>query len=163
MRPTKLMNRLEEHELKKRTKASKDREQFQRWQSIFLTSKGLQAGVVAEYLGTTRGTVHQWVYQYNHDGPDGFLLHGRGGIASVYPLRFIFVEILGSLVGPFSLVRSWWRVKRHGRSTRYVPPKHRMSDRTDGGLWNSEAGNLLRISESNLKTGGDSHAVQAQG
>jgi transposase len=79
MRPTKLMNHLEQHELRKRMKASKDREQFQRWQSIFLTGKGLQAGVVAEYVGTTRGTVHQWVYQYNHDGPDGFLLHGRGG------------------------------------------------------------------------------------
>jgi len=30
-------------------------------------------------VGCTKGTVHQWVYQYNHDGPDGFLLQGRGG------------------------------------------------------------------------------------
>ena len=60
-------------------KASADREQFQRWQSIFLTSKGLSSAVVADYVGTTKGTVHQWVYQYNHDGVDGLLLQGRGG------------------------------------------------------------------------------------
>jgi len=79
MRPTKLMNHLDQNELKKRMKASVDREQFQRWQSIFLTSKGLSSAIVAEYVGCTKGTVHQWVYQYNHDGPDGFLLQGRGG------------------------------------------------------------------------------------
>jgi transposase len=79
MRPTKLMDHLGQDELKQRMKASKDREQFQRWQSIFLTGKGLHADIVAEYVGTTKGTVHQWVYQYNHDGPDSFMLHGRGG------------------------------------------------------------------------------------
>ena len=79
MRSTKLMNHLDQDGLKKRMKASADREQFQRWQSIFLTGKGLSSEVVAEYVGTTKGTVHQWVYQYNHDGPDGFLLQGRGG------------------------------------------------------------------------------------
>ena len=79
MRPTKLMNHLDQDELKKKMKASADREQFQRWQSIFLTSKGLSSEVVAEYVGCTKGTVHQWVYQYNHEGPDGFLLQGRGG------------------------------------------------------------------------------------
>lgn len=79
MRPTKLMNHLDQEELKKRMKASKDREQFQRWQCIFFTSKGLQADVVADYVGTTPGTVHQWVYRYNHEGPEGFILHGRGG------------------------------------------------------------------------------------
>jgi len=79
MRPTKLMDHLDQDELKKRMKASADRDQFQRWQSIFLTGKGLSSEIVAEYVGTTKGTVHQWVYQYNHDGPDGFLLQGRGG------------------------------------------------------------------------------------
>jgi transposase len=73
------MNHLDQDELKKRMMASVDREQFQRWQSIFLTSKGLSPAIVAEYVGCTKGTVHQWVYQYNHDGPDGFLLQGRGG------------------------------------------------------------------------------------
>jgi transposase len=79
MRPTKLTNHLDQDELRVRMKTSTDREQFQRWQSIFLTSKGLSSEVVAEYVGCTKGTVHQWVYQYNHAGPDGFLLQGRGG------------------------------------------------------------------------------------
>ena len=79
MRPTKLMNHLDEEGLKKQMKASADREQFQRWQAIFLTSKGLRSGVVAEYVGIAKGTIHQWVYRYNHNGPDGIFLQGRGG------------------------------------------------------------------------------------
>ncbi len=70
---------LDQDELKKRMKTSSDREQFQRWQSIFLTGKGLSSEAVAEYVGCTKGTIHQWVYHYNHEGPDGFLLQGRGG------------------------------------------------------------------------------------
>ena len=79
MRSTTLVNHLNQDEIRERMVTSKEREQYQRWQSIFLTSKGLQSDIVAEYVGTTKGTVHQWVYQYNHGGPDGFLLQGRGG------------------------------------------------------------------------------------
>jgi transposase len=79
MRRAILVNHLSQDEIRKRMVTSKEREQYQRWQSIFLTSKGLQSNIVAEYVGTTKGTVHQWVYQYNHDGPDGFTLQGRGG------------------------------------------------------------------------------------
>lgn len=79
MRSTTLVNHLDQDEIRKRMVTSKEREQYRRWQSIFLTSKGLQADIIAEYVGTTKGTVHQWVYQYNHDGPDGFTLRGRGG------------------------------------------------------------------------------------
>ena len=79
MRCTTLVNHLDQDEIRERMVTSKEREQYQRWQSIFLTSKGLQADIIAEYVGTTKGTVHQWVYQYNHDGPDGFTLQGRGG------------------------------------------------------------------------------------
>jgi len=73
------MNHLDEAGLKKQMKASADRGQFQRWQAIFLTSKGLTSEIVAEYVGTTKGTIHQWVFQYNHNGPDAILLQGRGG------------------------------------------------------------------------------------
>jgi transposase len=79
MRPTKLMNHLDQEGLRQQMKTAADREQFQRWQAIFLTSKGLSSEVIAEYVGTTRGTVHQWVYQYNHHGPEGIRLQGRGG------------------------------------------------------------------------------------
>jgi hypothetical protein len=53
------MNHLNQDELKKRMKTSADREQFQRWQTIFLTAKGLSSEAVADYVGTTKGTVHQ--------------------------------------------------------------------------------------------------------
>ena len=79
MRSTTLVNHLNQDEIRERMVRSKEREQYQRWQSIFLTSKGLQSDIIAEYVGTTKGTVHQWVYQYNHGGPDGFVLQGRGG------------------------------------------------------------------------------------
>jgi len=79
MRRAVLASHLGEYEIRQRMKASKDRSQFQRWQVILLTVKGLPADIVADYVGTTKGTVHQWVHHYNHDGPDEFLLHGRGG------------------------------------------------------------------------------------
>ncbi|MCF6158758.1 MAG: glycosyltransferase [wastewater metagenome] len=38
-----------------------------------------------------------------------------------YPLPFIFLEILGHLAGPWSFLKSQYRVKREGRSGRYIP------------------------------------------
>ncbi len=72
MKPAKLMNHLNESELKRRMKAAKDHDHFQRWQSIYLTSRGLPVKIVAEYVGSTTSAVHRWVHQYNHYGPDGF-------------------------------------------------------------------------------------------
>jgi transposase len=79
MRQAKLAEHLKEEDIKAKMRASKVRDQFQRWQAIYLTMKGLRAEIVAEYLGTTQGTVHQWIYQYNHYGPESFILQGRGG------------------------------------------------------------------------------------
>lgn len=79
MRFTTLVNHLGQDEIRERMLQSKNREQCQRWQAVFLTSKGLETEMVAEYIGTTKGTVHQWVYQYNHYGPEGYTLRGRGG------------------------------------------------------------------------------------
>ena len=66
------MKHLSESELKRRMKAAKDYDHFQRWQSIYLASRGIPLQIVAEYVGSTMGAVHQWVKQYNHYGPDGF-------------------------------------------------------------------------------------------
>ncbi|TLD42978.1 MAG: hypothetical protein JETT_0661 [Candidatus Jettenia ecosi] len=30
-------------------------------------------------MGVSAGTVHQWMHQYKHKGPDAFILQGRGG------------------------------------------------------------------------------------
>ncbi|HEY3275305.1 MAG TPA: helix-turn-helix domain-containing protein [Syntrophorhabdaceae bacterium] len=72
MQSIELAKHLSENELKRRMKAAKDHEHFQCWHCVYLASKGLPAKIVAEYVGTTTGAVHQWVRQYNHYGPDGF-------------------------------------------------------------------------------------------
>jgi hypothetical protein len=72
VKPTQLMDHLDEGELRRRMKAAKDLDNFQRWQSIFLASRGLPLKLVTEYVGSTTAAVNQWVHQYNHYGPDGF-------------------------------------------------------------------------------------------
>ncbi len=79
MRRAVLENHLSQNELRKRMIESEGREQFQRWQALFMISKGLTADKAAEYLGSTPGTVHQWIFRYNHGGPELFVLQGRGG------------------------------------------------------------------------------------
>jgi transposase len=79
MRKTELKNHLEQAEIRKEMQDSETREQFQRWQAIYLVRKGLRVEQVAEYIGITKGTVYQWVFQYNHEGPESFQLRGRGG------------------------------------------------------------------------------------
>lgn len=79
MKRTELVDHLNESELRRRMKAAKDLEHFQRWQSIFLASRGLPLKLVAEYVGSTTAAVNQWIRQYNQHGPDGFdrsPLHG---------------------------------------------------------------------------------------
>ncbi len=44
---------------------------------------------------------------------------------SVYPVWLILLEILGNLVAPFALLRSYLRVKRLGRSDHYMPASQR--------------------------------------
>jgi transposase len=64
---------------------AESKEQFQRWQIIYLIkTKGLTPADAADTVGVTTGTVHQWVHLYNKNGPDGFILKGRGGRRSSY-------------------------------------------------------------------------------
>ena len=79
MRKAKLKDYLRSEELRQRMLGSKGREQFQRWQALYLTSKGLSAAEIAEYVGVSAGTVHQWVHHYNCAGPEQMVLEGRGG------------------------------------------------------------------------------------
>ena len=82
MGPTKLMDHLDETELRQRMKAAKDLDHFRRWQSIFLTSRGLPARLVAEYVGSPTMDVHRWVHDYNHYGPDGLDRTPPSGVVS---------------------------------------------------------------------------------
>ena len=80
MRIAKIVSHLKPAELKDKMLASKDRQQFQRWQVIFIMStQKYRADEVAELVGVTKGTVYQWVHTYNHKGPDALILQGRGG------------------------------------------------------------------------------------
>ena len=42
---------------------------------------------------------------------------------SNYPISMIFLEVAGNFAGPWALLRSWLRVKKHGRSARYLRPR----------------------------------------
>ena len=80
MRRTTIVSHLKSEELKERMIKSEDRQQFQRWQVIFIIStKKYHAEDVAEIVGVTQGTVYQWVHLYNHKGPEALMLQGRGG------------------------------------------------------------------------------------
>lgn len=80
MRRATLVSHLKPEELKDRMRASKSRQQFQRWQVIFMMSTHKYgADEVAELIGVTKGTVYQWVHTYKHNGPDALILQGRGG------------------------------------------------------------------------------------
>jgi transposase len=80
MRKAAIVSHLKPEELKARMRSSQSREQFQRWQAIYMMStQKYGAEEVAELIGVTKGTVYQWVHTYKHNGPEALILHGRGG------------------------------------------------------------------------------------
>jgi transposase len=80
MRKAVIVPHLSPEALKARMIASRSREQFQRWQVIYImNTQKYRAEEVGELVGVSRGTVYQWIHLYNHKGPDAFLLGGRGG------------------------------------------------------------------------------------
>ena len=117
MRKTKLESHLSQKQLRKRMLGTQDRWQFQRWQSIYLTSKGLSAQQVADYVGISPGTVHQWIFQYNHQGPESLTLQGRGGRRFgllTFPEEATLLESLRSQPNkakwsPLFRCEPWWK------------------------------------------------------
>ena len=112
MRKTKLKKHLSPKQLRQRMLATPDRWQFQRWQCLYLTSQGLASQQVADYVGVRPGTVHQWVFHYNHQGPESLQRQGRGGRRFgllTFPEEAALLESLrspaeqGHLVAAFSL------------------------------------------------------------
>ena len=80
MRHTTIVGHLKPEEIKERMLSSESRQQFQRWQVVYITAtQHLKAEEVSDLVGVSAGTVHQWVHQYNHKGPDVLMLQGRGG------------------------------------------------------------------------------------
>jgi len=79
MRKTTIREHVEPSQILRQMRDSETREQFQRWQAIYLVAKGLRVEQAAEYIGVAKGTIYQWIFQYNHQGPESFSLQGRGG------------------------------------------------------------------------------------
>ena len=79
MRQTVIREHLEQAQIRERMQETETKEQFQRWQAIYMVGKGLRAEQAADFAGVAKGTIYQWIFQYNHEGPDSFLLQGRGG------------------------------------------------------------------------------------
>ncbi len=82
MRKAVIVSHLTPEELKERMLASKDREQFQRWQVIFMmNTQKYRAEEVAELVGVSKGTVYQWIHLYNHKRPQSVnMLRGSWGV-----------------------------------------------------------------------------------
>ena len=80
MRETVVIDHLASSEIKNRMLESSSRQQFQRWQVIYMMGiKGFKAEDAADIAGVSTGTVYQWVHAYNHKGPEAMDLQGRGG------------------------------------------------------------------------------------
>lgn len=80
MRTTTIPAHLPIEELKERMTASKSRQQFQRWQVIYILAlMRIPASQVAAIVGVTTGTVYQWANLYRNKGPKALELTGRGG------------------------------------------------------------------------------------
>jgi len=70
MSKTELKDHLEQAEIRKEMQVSESREQFQRWQAIYLVGKSLRVEQVAEYIGITKGTVYQWIFNITMKDPN---------------------------------------------------------------------------------------------
>jgi transposase len=85
LRTTKIADYLTAEKLREKLAHAESKEQFQRWQIIYvIKTKGYSPTEAADVVGVSTGTVHQWVHAYNQNGPDGYTLKGRGGRRSSY-------------------------------------------------------------------------------
>jgi len=85
MRKTRIAEYLTAEKLREKIAQAETKEQFQRWQIIYvIKEKGFTPSEAADVVGVSAGTVHQWVHIYNQNGPGGYILKGRGGRRSFY-------------------------------------------------------------------------------
>ncbi len=80
MRKIKLTDHLTDEELAERMELSENKNQFRRWQAVYLIqTQGLSSAQVAEIVRVKPATVLQWVHLYNNNGEEALILKGRGG------------------------------------------------------------------------------------
>ncbi len=80
MRKIKLADHLTDEELIERMELSENKQQFRRWQALYLIqTQGLSSAEIAEIVRVKSGTVIQWVYLYNNKGKESLAFKGSGG------------------------------------------------------------------------------------
>ena len=80
MRKIRLADHLTDEELSERMEISENKQQFRRWQAIYLIqTQGLSSAQVAEIVRVKSGTVLQWVHLYNNNGEEILTFRGSGG------------------------------------------------------------------------------------
>jgi len=85
MKKTIVFDHLTANELRNKMNESQSRQQFQRWQVIYLAlTRNYPTEEIAGIVGISPGTVHQWVHLYNHKGAEALDLQGRGGRRSAF-------------------------------------------------------------------------------
>jgi transposase len=115
LRQTIIAEHLTAENLRERMLLSESKEQFQRWQTLYvLKTKVLCPNETAEIVGVSTGTVHQWVHLYNHSGPEGYALKGRGGRRSAHMTLEQEADLLESLSTDAGkgLIITAWNVQR---------------------------------------------------
>ncbi|NJL59296.1 MAG: winged helix-turn-helix domain-containing protein [Desulfobacteraceae bacterium] len=80
MRKIRSADHLTDEESAERTDKAEDKEQFRRWQALYIIkTRGLSSEDVAEIIRVSSGTVIQRVHLYNNNGEEALILKGRGG------------------------------------------------------------------------------------
>jgi len=76
----KVSDTLTADELKKRMLNSKDIQEHNRWQALYLAkTRMLLAKEIADIIGVSVFTINKWVYDYNHKGEQSVYSQSRGG------------------------------------------------------------------------------------
>jgi len=72
-------------EIKRRMISSKDIQERNRWQGLYLAkAKGFSANEIADMIGVSVFTVNKWVYNYNRKGEESIYSQKRGGNRTSY-------------------------------------------------------------------------------
>lgn len=80
MRKIRSADHLTDEELAERMDTAEDKEQFRRWQALYIIkTQGFSSEEVAETVRVSSGTVLQRVHLYNKNGEEALILKGRGG------------------------------------------------------------------------------------
>lgn len=79
MRTLTVKTHLVSEEIQRRMKEATTVSEFKRWQIVHLALQKKESKEIASTVGMTTGVVKQYIYIYNHEGPEGYTPSARGG------------------------------------------------------------------------------------